>query len=299
MDMTASEDGGPYVGRRAFTADDHDVFFGRDQEIQALRALWRSSPLVVLHGPAGSGKTSLLQAGLAPLLAEDGEVLPLGRPLGASSFPEPLLADHNPYSLAVLASWSPGESRTRLAQESVTDFLRHYALTGRRWRADSLLLVAIDQIEEILVDERGGRARDEFFADLASAMREVPHLRILLATRSDALSKLLHYEKELSTVGAVHFGLEPLTTQEAVEAVRCPMEKGGGRFDAGAAEYIVDELRGRAPNTLNEASAVQPVQLQVICTELWHIVHDDQPLITVSFVRDNIDVDRDTGELLR
>jgi tetratricopeptide (TPR) repeat protein len=292
MDMTASEGGGPYVGRRAFTVDDHDLFVGRDQEIQALRALWRSSPLVVLHGPAGSGKTSLLQAGLTPLLAEDGEVLPAGRPLGASSFPEPLLADHNPYSLAVLASWSPGESRTRLAQESITDFLHRYAPASRRWRADSLFLVAIDQIEEILVDERAGSARDELFADLASAMSEVPGLRVLLATRSDALSKLLPYEKELSPVGVVHFGLEPLTRQAAVEAIRRPMEKGGGRFDARAAEYIVDELHGGPPNSLKEGPTVQPAQLQVVCTELWYLIHNYQPLVTVGFVRDNIDVDQ-------
>ena len=291
MEMTASEDGGPYVGRRAFTLDDQDVFYGRDQEIRDLRALWRSSPLVVLHGLAGSGKTSLLQAGVVAGLEEDGEVLSMGRPFAASSFPEPLLGDHNPYSLSVLASWSPAESRTRLAQESIADFLRRHAKS-----AGSLLLVGIDQIEEILADEQGGSARDEFFADLAAGMRAVPNLRVLLATRTDSLSKLAPYEKQLSPDGGVRFGLDPLTIEAAVEAVRRPMEQADGRFDAGAVEFIVRELRSSPSisiaSSMNKAMVIQPVQLQVVCTELWHVVRAYKPVITLGFIQANINVDR-------
>lgn len=288
MNMTASEDGSPYVGRRAFTLDDHNVFFGRDREIKDLLTLWRSSPLVVLHGLAGSGKTSLLQAGVAPRLAEEGEIIPLGSPLGASFFPEPLLDDYNPYSLAVLASWSPGESRTRLVQQSGTDFLRRRAQHVQRQRADSLLMVAIDQVEGILVDERAAQARDEFFADLAVAMGEVPGLRLLLATRTDTLSALSPYERQLFQGGAKYFSLESMSVAAAVEAVRCPMDVTGYRFDAGTAECIVDELRGSRPDTV----AVQPSQLQIVCGELWDVIHPEGPLITRGFVRDNIDVDR-------
>jgi tetratricopeptide (TPR) repeat protein len=290
MNTTASEGGGPYVGRRAFTLVDHNVFFGRDREIEDLSALWRSGPFVVLHGPAGSGKTSLLQAGVAPVLAAYGEVLPLGRPLGASLFPEPLLDEHNPYSLAVLASWSPGESRARLAQQSVTDFLRHRAHNVRRLRADSLLVVAIDQVEDILVDERAVQAKEEFFADLAVAIREVPGLRVLLAARTDALSKLLTYEKQLSPAGVVRFGLTALTDRAAVDAVRRPMETAGNRFGGGAAEYIVGTLGSSPPGALAEGPAVQPTQLQVVCAELWRVIRAPGTLITHGFVRDNIDV---------
>lgn len=295
MNMSANKDRGPYIGRRAFAFEDQEVFYGRDQEIEELRDLWRGHPLVVLHGLAGSGKTSLLQAGVGPLLAKDGDVLPLGRPLVASSFPEPLLAEHNPYALAVLTSWSPAESRTLLAHESVSDFLRRRARTYKPWRADSLLLVAIDQIEEIFSYERSGPDRDDFFTDLAAAMRDVPDLRVLLATRTDTLSKLAPYTKQLSPNGVVHFRLESLTTQSAVEAVRRPMERAGVNFGPGAAEYVVDKLSeppdsGAVRATSDVALVIQPVQLQVVCTELWHVREDDQPTINLSFVQDKIDV---------
>ena len=300
-DMKANADGGPYIGRRAFTADDQEVFFGRDREIRDLRALWRDSALVILHGLAGSGKTSLLQAGVVPLLADDGEVFHLGRPLSASSFPEPLRTSHNPYSFAVLASWSPAESPGRLAQESITDFLVRHAQARLQWHSASLLLVAIDHLEEIFADERGERNRDEFFADLAEAMREVPGLRVLLGIRTDALSKLAPYEKQLSSARAVRFGLASLTTEAALEVVRRPMERVGGRFSHGAAEYIVDELNsgtagidvGAAANEVD--SAIQPVQLQIVCAELWRVIPADQPAIDINFVRDNIDVSKILG----
>ena len=287
MDMTASDDGGPYVGRRAFLPNDQDIFFGRDREIAAVRDLWRSSQLVVLHGLAGSGKTSLLQAGVTPSLAQDGEVLSLGRPHLVSSLPEPLLADHNPYSLAVLASWSPAESLTRLAQESIVNFLR------RRGRAVPLLMVAVDQVEQILVEERAGYARDEFFADLAAALNEVPNLRVLFSLRTDALSKLLPYETQLSPAGAKRFSLGPLPARAAVEAIRGPLERAGRAFDAGVAEYIADELSDTSdPGPAAGSPVVQPVQLQVVCIELWHAIRHREPAVNLSFVLDHIDADR-------
>ena len=291
MNMTPSEDGGPYVGRRAFTLDDHNVFFGRDGEIEELSTLWRTSPLVVLDGLAGSGKTSLLQAGIGALAAADGDLL-LGRPFGASFFPEPLLDQYNPFSLAVLASWSPGESRTRLAGQSITDFLRSRAQSGRWRRRGSLLLAAIDQVESVLVDDRGVQARDEFFADLAAALDEIPDLRLLLITRTDMLGRLLPYEKRLSPGGAVRFSVEPLTVPTALMAVQGPMEMAGNRFDVGAASYIVDKLQSVLPYTMADAPSVQPTQLQVVCAELWHVSQAGQSAITLGFVQDSIDVDR-------
>lgn len=287
MDMTASDDGGPYVGRRAFLASDQDIFFGRLEESAAVRDLWCGRQLAVLHGLAGCGKTSLLQAGAAPLVASDGEVLPLGRPLVVSSFPDSLLAAHNPYSLAVLSSWAPAESRTRLAQESIVNFLR------RRSRGVSMLLVAIDQVEQILAEERDGDARNEFFADLAAAISEIPNLRVLFSVRTDALSELLPYEKQLAPAGVRRFGLGSLAPGAAVAAIRCPMESAGHCFGAGVAEYIVDELSENADSgSPASVTSVQPVQLQVVCHELWRTIRTDEPAITLNRVLDTVDVGR-------
>ncbi len=59
-----------YPGPRSFTGDDRHLFFGRDAEKQELFRLIVLNDLVVLFGDSGTGKTSLLQAGVCPGLEE-------------------------------------------------------------------------------------------------------------------------------------------------------------------------------------------------------------------------------------
>jgi eukaryotic-like serine/threonine-protein kinase len=60
----------PYRGLEPFTAEHAAVFFGRDADIQALTARVRGQPVVVVVGPSGVGKSSLVQAGLIPALQQ-------------------------------------------------------------------------------------------------------------------------------------------------------------------------------------------------------------------------------------
>ncbi|MFQ5544002.1 MAG: hypothetical protein ACE5FY_06580 [Nitrospiria bacterium] len=62
----------PYVGHRPFSSSESGLFFGREDEAHALLALLLENQTLVLHGPSGVGKTSLLNAGLIPLLEKNG-----------------------------------------------------------------------------------------------------------------------------------------------------------------------------------------------------------------------------------
>lgn len=59
-----------YPGTRPFTADDRNLFFGRDEDIEKLSQFSSLERLTVLYGKSGLGKTSLLNAGVAPRLCE-------------------------------------------------------------------------------------------------------------------------------------------------------------------------------------------------------------------------------------
>src|SRR5262249_60574664 len=73
----AAADQTPYVGPRPFGRDEKDLFFGRDRETRDLCSLVVAHPIVLLYAASGAGKSSLLNAGLIPLLETRGyEVLP-------------------------------------------------------------------------------------------------------------------------------------------------------------------------------------------------------------------------------
>ena len=302
MDVMSSGGREPYVGRRAFDVRDQDIFFGRQRERGELQALWAENSLVVLHGPAGSGKTSLIQAGLAPALWKSADVPLVGCVSLGSSFPEAVLPDHNPYTLAVLSSWSPAESRTSLSQLSFTDFFRDRALTSGWSGTPAPIFAAIDQLEEIFTDARGTRYRDEFFDDLASAIQAVPRLRVLLAIRSELLAKLARYNELLAIRDQAYFPLPALNRDAAIEAVRRPTEMLGYPFAPGVAEALVDDLRTtQLAATTGEmvpitAEGVEPIQLQIVCSSLCRALPADVSVITFDLFDINGHADRSLAD---
>jgi tetratricopeptide (TPR) repeat protein len=262
--MNATRGGGSasYVGQRAFGLDDRELFFGRKSELAMLRQLSVENPVTILYGPAGSGKTSMLQAGLVAELRDKGQVLPPGRVSDGSFFPEAALAGHNPYTIAVLSGWSPADSRASLAPLSLTDFLADALTSGQPATATRLIFVVIDQVEEMFADGAPVEQRNGFFADLTTALEAVPGLRIVLSVRDDYLDSLRMYQETLGVRPEAFFFLGPLTRAAAVDAIRRPAEHAGLQFAPGVAEHVVDNLAvdGR----------IEPVQLQVVCAALLH-----------------------------
>jgi hypothetical protein len=63
----------PYKGLDSYTEADRDYFFARDSFQDLVVANLMASRLTVLYGPSGMGKSSLLQAGVMPLLRQAGE----------------------------------------------------------------------------------------------------------------------------------------------------------------------------------------------------------------------------------
>ena len=91
----------PYKGLRSYNAQDAEAFFGRDQAIARCLARLADSPLLVVAGPSGSGKSSLIGAGVIPALRAQGrrvvQLSPGTQPLATwtaamASAPQPVVA---------------------------------------------------------------------------------------------------------------------------------------------------------------------------------------------------------------
>lgn len=275
----------PYLGARPFLLADHDRFFGRRVESKTLRELWQDNRITLLAGPAGIGKTSLLNAGIFPLLKQDRtHFLPTGRISYGSAFPAAALPEHNPYTLALLGSWSPGEAVTRLVDLTVRDFI---ASVRVRLLDGGPLLAAIDQVDDLLADPGPRQAHQHRFLEgLASAVQNEPGLHLLLLAREETTALIS------GALGAVAvYNLAALSRQDAIDAVTGPVAGTVRSYAEGAAEKLVTDLQSRRVTRLDGTEqvvvddSVEPSLLQVVCQQLWRSLPSDTDQITVRDVR--------------
>jgi tetratricopeptide (TPR) repeat protein len=251
----------PFPGSRAFTQADKEFFFGRDADTAVLVDLWMTNRLTILSGAAGCGKTSLLQAGIHPLLRERTSqhrprIFPPGNLSRGTTFPFPALSEHNPFTLALLRSWEPDDVPTRLAGLSVSDFLRE-----RTRGHDGVIYAAVDALDDLVLGPQASAGpwvkwRRDFLASLAQAISDHPRLHLLLVTRTTGLSLLT----SSVGVGARHT-ITALTPRAAFEAITKPAMVAGRTFTQNAADRIVDDLRAD--------DHVEPSLLQAVCSRLW------------------------------
>jgi tetratricopeptide (TPR) repeat protein len=279
----------PYPGPRPFANPERDRFFGRAAEAVSLADLWRENRLIMAYGQAGSGKTSLLSAGVLPLVTGGkADVTPLGRFSYGAAFPDAALPEHNPLALALLRSWSPGENATRLVGLSIRDYLAE-----RAERHNGPILAVIDQTEELLADPGPrGHFQRRLLDELAMALVLSPQLHLLLLIREYAL------EAFSAALGpGVQFHLGPLSPENAVDAVVRPVDGAGRSFAPGAAEALVADLLtsrivaadGQVRSM--ELDQVEPALLQAACAGLWESLPPDVEVITTRHIRQYGDAD--------
>ncbi len=290
----------PFVGLRYYETEDRDRFYGRDRESQKVCALWLSSRLLVLYGQSGVGKTSLMRAGVIPLIGtRDADVLPVSRVSQGSAFPTAVVPHHNPYTFALLSAWSRASSPASLTGMTISAFLRSLPETIDRYDTPLPMLAAIDQFEELFSDLPHRRSyREEFVRQLAEAVEAVPRLRLLISIREDFVAQLLPYETMLGLHDRARFSVRPLRREAALEAVTRPLRSTRRHFAPGVAERLVDDLRtmtittslGEVRETVTDT--VEPVHLQVVCSALWDALPEQVQEISFLHLRDHGNIER-------
>ena len=81
LNLPRNTERSPYKGLQSFDESDKDLFYGRDRAIRELQARCEAVRLLVVSGASGTGKSSVVKAGLLPLLREAGHrILPVMRP---------------------------------------------------------------------------------------------------------------------------------------------------------------------------------------------------------------------------
>lgn len=247
----------PFMGLRAFEELDASRFYGRREEIHALATRVEARPIVVVMGPSGSGKSSLIRAGLLPELADP------ARPEAARWTALPVvIPGSDPIAALLVAVCPPGTdpqqwvSRERPKLDKSAAYFRQ--LAGEVGAGPRVLVV--DQLEEIVTLCDEPRVR-EHFAEAVRAFAEAPH-RVVMSVREDLAQLVLHLPAflPLAADAAVHYRPPAMSPLELRRIIENPANEVGLKYEPGIVDELVREVVG-------EPSAL-PL-LQFTLSQLW------------------------------
>jgi hypothetical protein len=296
----------PYVGPRPFERSEGGVFFGREKEIRQLVNLIYANSVVVFYSKSGFGKSSLLNAGVIPRLVTKGlEVLDLVRIAG--QIPQHIRYEdvRNIYITNAIIGWEGyNVDPQQLIEKTLTSYLkeREHILTG--FGQPAARVIIFDQFEELFFRYSDlWENRKDFFKQIQDALDQDYLLRVVFSLREDYLGELEPYTSLLRGKLQERFRLEGMSREDALAAVKNPLQAIGMNFGDGVAEMIVDNLlmvRNPTPDgsyTETIGQFIEPVQLQVVCRSLWGSLPLDLKVITLDYVSNFGDVKQNLSSL--
>lgn len=225
-DGRAARPAAPYRGLEPFREADADLFFGRQSALEellgrlrGLRGVGPEGAVVALLGPSGSGKSSLLMAGLLPAV-NDGALDTLGASWTARS-----------YTVEQLGADPP----------TAGSLINGPLVTGRDSAGPTL--VVVDQFEEALTAPAD--RRDRVLAHLAELARTT---LVVVALRADFYQAAAGEQVLLTALRHNQVLLGPMTAEELSEAVLGPARRVGAVVEEGLVDLVLADLApgGRA-----------------------------------------------------
>ncbi|MEM1167994.1 MAG: trypsin-like peptidase domain-containing protein, partial [Cyanobacteria bacterium P01_H01_bin.35] len=242
--------GCPYKGLFAFGEGDAEYFFGREAIAEQLVAAVARQQFVAVIGPSGSGKSSVVFAGLVPKLRSQGNwQIEQFRPK-AHPFDE--------LARALVRLKQPGKQETGQDIEALqlSSILESKESTLSIWlssilekhRGSRLLLVA-DQFEEIYTLCTDKEKRVLFLERLLNAVANIPDLTLVITLRADFLGSALSDRSLADALQNSDVKLGPMSSQELRSVIEMPAQKLGVRLEAGLTERILKDVE-RSPGNL-------------------------------------------------
>ncbi|MBN1991575.1 MAG: protein kinase [Anaerolineae bacterium] len=248
----------PYRGLQAFEEEHAEFYFGREALIgrlseklkQTLTATaageTQTSRFLAVLGASGSGKSSLVQAGLIPALrlgvlpGSDRWVIRVMKP---GSRPLEELA----WQLAaILGGEERSEAKNRLFKQLTVDGRTLHLLTRMAWwrtAPECRLLLVIDQFEELFTLCRNEAERESFIENLLyAAAVNTGRVIVLLTMRADFYHRCAAHRDLANRISAQQLLVGPMNEAELRRAIEQPALRVGLRFEAGLINAILADV---------------------------------------------------------
>jgi WD40 repeat protein len=244
----------PYLGLQFFSEEDAAFFLGREKEAEELLQLVLHPNLVTLVGSSGSGKSSLAQAGLLPLLRRQRPPNDVWDAVWLSPGNNPLraLADAlvpllYPDLLDKISIQDKGGDLARVfakGPEEVEVTLRNCL---KNWRTDRLLVI-VDPLEELFTQAREGQGQD-FLKALLQAQERLP-LTLLFTLRADFYDLATGFDQDFGKrILSGQMNLGPMKGENLRRAITEPARRARQELPPDLVERILEDA-GEEPGIL-------------------------------------------------
>jgi formylglycine-generating enzyme required for sulfatase activity len=232
----------PYKGLDVFEEEDAELFFGREKIVEDLVKRVKGSRTVYITGPSGSGKSSLIRAGLIPALKR-GELKNSERWLYETVKPGRDPVEALALAFSRLKSPELGKYfRKNVHQSSVLHECAESALSGQK---DQRLVLFFDQFEEVFTQVGHEESRAAFLDLLTyAALVEDGRVIILFAMRSDFVSNCATYPELNALLNQQFVQIGAMGADELVSAIAQPALRVGLRIDPDLVAQIINDMQG-------------------------------------------------------
>jgi energy-coupling factor transporter ATP-binding protein EcfA2 len=231
----------PYVGLDAFRESTFGLFFGRERLVQAMLKRAEEERLLAVVGDSGSGKSSLVLAGVLPKLKAG--ALP-----GSEGwrYPPPMVPGSEPLVNLTRTALPAGTQAAEAAAHAARLLADPRHLVEMVAAGDDRpCVLVIDQFEELftLCDDPAVRRA---FADGLATLVQAPARRhtVVLTLRSDYASRVAQFESFLPLFEQAQVRVTPLSSPELREAIEKPAALAGLKFEEGVVDALLRDILG-------------------------------------------------------
>ncbi|MHB1354876.1 MAG: nSTAND1 domain-containing NTPase [Anaerolineae bacterium] len=249
----------PFKGLQQFDEKDADLFYGREALTAKLVGRLRERRFMTIVGASGSGKSSLLRAGMLPAL-KSSEPLADGTfpPKGSQRWLYHLLTptDHPLAALAASLSRDSASVTTAvtwaedMGRESMSLLWIGRKLLSSETTQSNRLLVIVDQFEELFTLCRNEAEQAAFINNLLSAVAEPDSpVSVIITLRADFYANCAKFDALRAALEQDQVYIGPMNLEEQRRAIEEPAKRNGYEFERGLVDLIMRDV-GSEPGAL-------------------------------------------------
>ena len=239
----------PFKFLDAYTREDREIFFGRDREIEEIYLKVFESKILLVYGISGTGKTSLIDCGLANKL-EESDWLPVTVRRGSN------IVDSLTKELEKAAIYPISIDTNKIVKAIQSIYLDHF----------KPIYLILDQFEELFIF--GDREeRREFIEIIKAIIDSDVQCRFIFSIREEYLASITEFELTINDFLSNRMRIEKMTSQHAIEVIEGPCKVHGIEVEDGFSEKLLDKLNPQGKD-------VELTFLQVFLDKIFKLANE-------------------------